>query len=81
MSALAGLANSTEPASSLVSGTEEIAAGGRVWRLHDGPRDFVGRRGGDRIARVDERLAEVQRIIRGQSGKGERGAYNTKLTS
>ncbi len=62
----AALAHGTDPAHSLVTITEEIAAGGRVWRIHYGPRDFVGRRGGDLIVLVDERLAAVQRIIRGQ---------------
>ena len=60
------LAHGTDPAHSLVTITEEISAGGRVWRIHYGPRDFVARRGGDLIVLVDERLAAVQRIIRGQ---------------
>jgi hypothetical protein len=43
-----------------------MAADGLVWRIHDGPRDFVGRRGGDLIVLVDEHLGAVQRVVRGQ---------------
>ena len=62
----AALAHGTEPAESLVSISEESPAVGRVWRIHDGPRDSVGRRGGDLIVLVDDRGQTVQRIIRGR---------------
>jgi hypothetical protein len=60
------LAHGIDPAHSLMTITEECSAAGRVWRVHYGPRDFVGRRGGDLIVLVDERLATVVRIVRGQ---------------
>ena len=62
----AALAHGTQPAESLVSIAEESSATGRVWRIHYGPRDFIGRRGGDLIVHVDDRGQTVQRIIRGQ---------------
>ena len=62
----AAVANGTEPADSLVSISEESSAAGRVWRVHYGPRDYVGRRGGDLIVFVDDSGETVQRVIRGQ---------------
>jgi len=60
------LAEGTSPTDSLVTITEETSSAGRLWRIHYGPRDYVGRRGGDLIVLVDERRDVVQRIIRGQ---------------
>ncbi len=63
----AALAHGTESAESLVTITEETSSAGTVWRIHFGPRDYIGRRGGDLIVLVDESTAAVQRIIRRQS--------------
>jgi hypothetical protein len=62
----AALAQGTDPANSLVTITEATSAGGRLWRIHYGPRDYIGRRGGDLIVVVDEGSEAVQRMIRGQ---------------
>ena len=62
----AALARGTDPANSLVTITEELSAGGRLWRINYGPRDYIDRRGGDLIVVVDEGSQAVQRIIRGQ---------------
>jgi hypothetical protein len=62
----AAVAHGTKPADSLVSIAEESSATGRVWRIQYGPRDYVGRRGGDLIVLVDDRSQAVQRVIRGQ---------------
>jgi hypothetical protein len=62
----AALAQGVEPANSLVTITEEAPSPSRLWRIHYGPRDYVGRRGGDLIVLVDERSEVVERIIRGQ---------------
>jgi len=62
----AARAQGTDPANSLVTITEETSPTGCLWRIHYGPRDYVGRRGGDVIVVVDERSEAVQRIIRGQ---------------
>ena len=62
----AALAQGTDPANSLVTITEETSSPSRLWRIHYGPRDYVGRRGGDLIVLVDEGREGVQRIVRGQ---------------
>jgi hypothetical protein len=62
----AALARGTIPADSLVTITEETSAAGRLWRIHYGPRDYIGRRGGDLTVVVDESSEAIQRIIRGQ---------------
>jgi len=59
-------AEGTDPADSLVTISEEAATTGRIWRIHYGPRDYIGRRGGDLIVLVDEDQDAVQRVIRGQ---------------
>jgi hypothetical protein len=62
----AAVAHGTDPAASLVSILEEPSANGRLWRINYGPRNPIGRRGGDLIVLVDDRGQTVQRIIRGQ---------------
>ena len=62
----AALGQGVEPAESLVTISEESSPAGRLWRVNYGPRDFVGRRGGDLIVLVDEQSQAVQRVIRGQ---------------
>jgi hypothetical protein len=62
----AALAQGIDPADSLVTITEETSSAGRLWRIHYGPRDYIGRRGGDLIVIVDEGSHAIQRIIRGQ---------------
>ncbi|HUY35617.1 MAG TPA: hypothetical protein VMV69_22930 [Pirellulales bacterium] len=62
----AALAQGTKPGESLVTITEEASSAGRIWRIHYGPRDYVGRRGGDLIVVVDASSGAVQRVIRGQ---------------
>jgi len=51
---------------SLVTITEETPPPHRRWRVHYGPRDYVGRRGGDLIVIVDETSGEPERVVRGQ---------------
>jgi hypothetical protein len=62
----AALGQGTDPAASLVTIAEETSSAGRLWRVNYGPRDYIGRRGGDLMVIVDERTGAVQRIIRGQ---------------
>jgi hypothetical protein len=59
----AAVANGTVPADSLVTITEEPSSAGGLWRIQYGPRDYIGRRGGDLIVFVDERRDTVQRIM------------------
>ncbi|HEX4590081.1 MAG TPA: hypothetical protein VH120_09145 [Gemmataceae bacterium] len=62
----AAAAQGTVPADSLVTISEEASPTGRVWRVHYGRRDYVGRRGGDLIVLVDDRGQSVQQVLRGQ---------------
>lgn len=62
----AALRQGTKPADCLVTISEETSSGGRLWRIHYGLRDYVGRRGGDLIVLVDECKEAVHRILRGQ---------------
>jgi hypothetical protein len=55
-----------DPASSLVTITEELQESGCRWRVHYGPRDYINRRGGDLMVVVDEGAGMVQQVIRGQ---------------
>ena len=60
------VAHGTDPAASLVTISEVSSPTGRLWRINYGPRNFIGRRGGDLIVLVDDRAQTVQQIIRGQ---------------
>ena len=62
----AAVARGVEPANALVTISEESSAAGRTWRINYGPRDYVGRRGGDLIVLVDETSQAVQQVVRGQ---------------
>ena len=53
-------------AESLVTITEQVSPGGRLWRIHYGPRDYLHRRGGDLLVLVDEATHMVQRVLKGQ---------------
>jgi hypothetical protein len=37
-----------------------------LWRINYGPKDYVGRRGGDLIIEVDPSNANVKQVLRGQ---------------
>lgn len=62
----AAIAHGADPATSLVTITEESSPTGRSWRVHYGPRDYVGRRGGDLYVVVEEKADTVSRVVRGQ---------------
>ncbi len=44
----------------------QIVNNGLHWRINYGPRDYVGRRGGDLVIEVDAADASVKRVLRGQ---------------
>jgi hypothetical protein len=50
---------------SLITITQSFENGPR-WRVNYGPKDHVGRRGGDFIVDVDAADASVKRVLRGQ---------------
>jgi hypothetical protein len=55
-----------DPSDALINITQLLVDGELMWRVNYGPRDYVGRRGGDVIVDVDPRGASVTRVLRGQ---------------
>lgn len=51
---------------SLISITQRGVNGGMVWRVNYGPKDYVGRRGGDLMVEVDTNNANIKRVLWGQ---------------
>lgn len=39
---------------------------GSSWRVNYGPKDYIGRRGGDLIIEVDARDISIKQVLRGQ---------------
>ena len=62
----AALSHGTNLQQSLVTISEEAPPPQRRWRVHYGPRDYVGRRGGDLIVIVDETTGQAERVVHGQ---------------
>lgn len=54
-----------DPASSLVTISEDATDSSMVWRVEYGARD-VSRRGGDLIVLIDKSTGEVTRVLHGQ---------------
>lgn len=52
-------------ARSVITITQNFEHGLR-WRINYGPRDYIGRRGGDLIIEVDANDATVTRVLHGQ---------------
>jgi hypothetical protein len=59
----AARANGIDPVASLVTIEQQSDS---VWRLHYGPRDYIGRRGGDITVLVNDQTRAVEQILRGQ---------------
>ena len=51
---------------SLITVTQCPFDGRSIWRINYGPRDYVGRRGGDFIVEVDPLDVTIKRVLRGQ---------------
>ena len=51
---------------SLITITQGSITGASVWRINYGPKDFVGRRGGDLIVDVNANDASIKQVLRGQ---------------
>ena len=51
---------------SLVSITQRYFEGRLIWRVNYGPKDYVGRRGGDLIVEVDAINGTIKQVLRGQ---------------
>jgi hypothetical protein len=50
----------------LISVTQRAIDGRTVWRVNYGPKDYVGRRGGDLIVEVNADDETISRVLRGQ---------------
>jgi hypothetical protein len=44
----------------------QLIDNGPCWRINYGPKNYVGRRGGDLIIEVDATDASVKRVLRGE---------------
>lgn len=51
---------------SLITITQCSFNGNLVWRISYGPKDYIGRRGGDFIVEVDPVSASITKVLRGQ---------------
>jgi hypothetical protein len=51
---------------SLITVTQQVSDGMALWRINYGPRDYIGRRGGDLIIEVDPYNASIKQVLRGQ---------------
>jgi hypothetical protein len=50
----------------LITITQRSFNGRLVWQINYGPRDYIGRRGGDLIIEVDPRDASIKHVLWGQ---------------
>lgn len=51
---------------SLITITQLPLNGDQLWRINYGPKDYLGRRGGDLIIEVDPNDASIKQVLRGQ---------------
>ncbi len=51
---------------SLITVTQQASNSIPLWRINYGPKDYVGRRGGDLIIEVDPYNASIKQVLRGQ---------------
>ena len=51
---------------SLITITQRFFDDDLIWRVNYGPKDYIGRRGGDLIVEVDPNDASVKQVLRGQ---------------
>jgi len=51
---------------SIISITQHSLNGDLLWRVSYGPKDYVGRRGGDLIIEVDPSDASIKQVLWGQ---------------
>jgi len=51
---------------SLITVTQRSSKGDTFWRINYGPKDYIGRRGGDLIIEIDQSNASIIQELRGQ---------------
>jgi hypothetical protein len=48
---------------SLITIAQHFTDGGVLWRINYGPKDYIGRRGGDLIIEVDPSDVSIKRVL------------------
>ncbi len=51
---------------SIITITQRALDGDTLWRINYGPREYIGRRGGDLIVEVDSSDSSIKQVLRGQ---------------
>jgi hypothetical protein len=51
---------------SIISITQRAINGNSLWEINYGPKEYIGRRGGDLIVRVDPNDSSIKQVLRGQ---------------
>ena len=51
---------------SLITITQRVANGEASWRINYGPKDYLGRRGGDLIIEVNQSDGRIEQVLWGQ---------------
>ena len=51
---------------SLITVTQQVFDGRSLWRINYGPREYIGRRGGDFTVDVDAKGTSIEQVLRGQ---------------
>ncbi|MBI5650842.1 MAG: hypothetical protein HZC40_10435 [Chloroflexi bacterium] len=51
---------------SIITITQRAFDGNLLWRINYGPKNYIGRRGGDFIVEIDPADASVKQVLRGQ---------------
>lgn len=50
----------------IITITQRSVNGDVFWRINYGPKDYIGRRGGDLIIEVNQKTADIHQVLRGQ---------------
>lgn len=51
---------------SIMAITQRFVNGDVFWRINYGPKDYIKHRGGDLIIEVNQKTADIHRVLRGQ---------------
>lgn len=51
---------------SIITITQRAINGNSLWEINYGPKEYIGRRGGDLIVRVDPNDSSIKQVLRGQ---------------
>ncbi len=51
---------------SIITITQRAFDGDTLWRINYGPKEYIGRRGGDFIVEIDSKDSSIKQVLRGQ---------------